>query len=112
MTPEQFFLKNMKYIALLLFFLLALAKVQSCNKAVRLDISTKQYDHVIDSLKDKCQISQDSIQNLNFELKLAKANAKSADEKANAVQSVAEKLKTNTTVNVRGAQIDTVKTKK
>ena len=50
---------------------------------------------------------------LEFELKLQKEKAGEADKRATAVQSVAEKIRANTTttVNVRGAQIDTIKRK-
>lgn len=70
----------------------------------------RQYIHVIDSLQNKYDnlytVSQDSIKKLNFELKLAKENAKSANDKATAVQNAVEKIRSNTTttVVVKGAE--------
>lgn len=109
-TPTQFFDKNMKWIALALLFLLALKSVQSCNRNMRLNISSGEYIYAIDSLENKYdsyyELTQDSIKKLNFELKLAKEHAKSADDRAQAVQSAVEKLKSNTTttVVVKGAE--------
>jgi len=116
MTSEQFFTKNMKWIALALLFLLAIKSMQSCNRGTQLNMSKGTYIHQIDSLKkqyvDYREAAQDSIKKLNFQLQLANQQAKSSDEKASAVQSAVEKLKSNTTVVVRGAQVDTTKIKK
>jgi len=75
-TPEQFFSKNMKWFALALLALFLFKTVQSCNRNMRLDISSGQYIHEIDSLKNKYnayyKVSQDSIKELNYELKLEK----------------------------------------
>lgn len=109
-TPVQFFEKNMKWFALLLLFLFLLKTAQSCNRGMRLNIGAKQYIEQIDSLQnlyDKCrEDSQDSIRKLNFELKLANEQVKSANDRANAVQSAVEKIKSNTTttVVVKGAE--------
>jgi len=109
-TPEQFFSKNMKWIALALFFLLLFSSIKSCNRKMKLDIGSKQYIEQIDSLQtlyDNCrEDSQDSIRKLNFELKLANEQVKSANDKAMAVQNAVEKIKSNTTttVVVKGAE--------
>jgi hypothetical protein len=55
--------------------------------------------------------SSAAIKRLEFELKLESGKASEADKRAAAVQSVAEKIRANTIVNVRGAQMDTIKKK-
>ena len=45
---------------------------------------------------------QDSIKQLQFDLKIAEKMKESANERANAVQSTAEKIKANTTITVKG----------
>jgi uncharacterized protein YbjQ (UPF0145 family) len=78
-------------------------------------IIEKEYKHTIDSLTKKYDILEKSssatIKELQFELKLQTEKAGDADKRAVAVQSVAEKMKANTIVNVRGAEIDTVRRK-
>lgn len=107
-TPQQFFSKNMKWIALALLFLLMFKSVQSCNRNMRLNITSGDYIHQIDSLKNMYnhyyEESQDSIKKLNFELRLATEHAKSADEKANAVQNAVERVRSNTTITVKGVE--------
>lgn len=109
MTPKDFFSKNMKWIALGLFFLFMLKSIQSCNRGTLLDMDKKQYIHIIDSLTIKYdryyKLSQDSIKELNFELRMANKNAESANDKANAVQNAVEKFKTNTTIVVKGEEV-------
>ena len=114
-TPEQFFTKNMKWIALVLLLLLLFKFMQGCNRNMGYSIKEKQYTHTIDSLNIKYtnlkEESRDTIKKLNFELRLQSEKAGEADKRATAVQSVAEKMRANTTVNVRGAEIDTPKRK-
>jgi len=117
MTPEQFFSKNMKWIALGLLFLFLFKSVQSCNRNTIKSMSDKQYTHTIDSLTKKYdkleRETTGEINQLKFELKLQSEKAGAADQRASAVQSVAEKIRANTTttVNVRGATVDTIKRK-
>ena len=115
MTPEQFFTKNLKYITLILLFLLLFKFAQNCNRNMSSNITQKEYMHVIDSLKTKYNNLEKKttidINQLQFELKLQSEKAGAADKRAEAVQSVAEKIKANTTVNVHGAEIDTQKRK-
>lgn len=100
-TPAQFFSKNMKWFALALLFLLALKSVQSCNRKTMLNIEKEVYIEQIDSLENYIRTSEkiyeDSIKILNFQVELERTKAISADQRANAVQSAAEKIKTNTT---------------
>lgn len=107
-TPSQFFEKNMKWFALGLLFLFLFKSVQSCNRNMTINMGSKQYIEQIDSLKTLYgtyyKVSQDSIKELNYELKLAKEQAHASDDRANAVQSAVEKMRTNTTITVKGAE--------
>ena len=104
MTPEQFLNKNMRWFAYAFLLLFLFKSMQSCNRSIQLNTSTIKYEYVVDSLKSNNDYLKDSIKDLKFELNLAKEHAQSADEKANAVQSVVEKLKTNTTITIKGAE--------
>jgi hypothetical protein len=112
-TPQQFFEKNMKWFALAFLCLFLFKSLQTCNRKMVTRISEKEYKHTIDSLTKKYDIleksSSDTIKKLHFEIKLQTEKAGEADKRATAVQSVAEKMRANTTVNVRGAQIDTTR---
>jgi hypothetical protein len=118
-TPKQFFSKNLKWFFLIVVILLVFKSVQGCNRNMGTSIKEKQYTHIIDSLDTRYNEyyskTQDSIKKLNFELELANEQAKSADQRANAVQSAVEKIKSNTTttVVVKGAEEvkDTTKNK-
>ena len=114
-TPEQFFSKNMKWFALALLFLFLFKTTQSCNRKMKLNMGSKQYIEQIDSLKNLYtnyrEETQDSIKKINFELKLAKEQTKAANDRASAVQSAVEKLKSNTTITVKGAEEVKDKTK-
>ncbi|HPI81688.1 MAG TPA: hypothetical protein PK122_00445 [Candidatus Paceibacterota bacterium] len=107
-TPQQFFSKNMKWFALALLFLLMIKSVQSCNRKALLNMGSKQYIEQIDSLKtlynNYYSDSQDSIKKLNFELKLANEQVNAANKRAEAVQSAVEKVRSNTTITVKGAE--------
>jgi hypothetical protein len=119
MTPEQFFSKNMKWLALALLILFLFKSAQSCNRNMGASIKETRYIHIIDSLNTKYNMlekeSTATINELTYELKLAEEKAAAADKRAGAVQSVAEKIRANTTttVNVRGdLKVDTTETKK
>jgi esterase/lipase len=107
-TPTQFFTKNMKWFALALLFLFLFKSVQSCNRNMQINVGSKKYIEQIDSLskeyKEYKETTQDSIKKLNFELKLANEQAEAAKERANAVQSAVEKVRSNTTITVKGAE--------
>jgi hypothetical protein len=115
-TPQNFFEKNMRWIALVLLILLMFKFIQGCNRNMGTTIREKQATHIIDSLNTKYQNlekeSTATVESLKFELKLQSKSAEEADKRANAVQSVAEKVRANTTVNVRGAERDTITRKK
>jgi predicted ribosome quality control (RQC) complex YloA/Tae2 family protein len=76
-------------------------------------VTEKQNKHLIDSLQKNITDLNDSIKTVNWKNKMLESQAESEKRKAEAVQSVAEKIKSNTTttVNVRGAEIDTIKRK-
>jgi hypothetical protein len=103
-TPETFLSKNMKYFAIAFLILFLFKSMQSCNRSMQLNISTTKYNYTVDSLKYKCKLQDDSIKNLNFKLQLSKEHAQSADEKANAIQSAVETLKSNTTITIKGVE--------
>ena len=120
-TPEQFFSKNMKWIALVLFILLSFKTIQSCNRDTLLNIESSQYVEEIDSLKTAHNIevdslqdvydiyydkSQDSIKELNYGLRLAGSQVTAANDKADAVENAVEKIRANTTTTVvfKGAE--------
>jgi len=118
-TPQQFFSKNLKWITLILLFLLALKTMQSCNRKTLLSMEKGDYIEQIDSLQNLYdnyyKESQDSIKKLNFQLELAQEKVNSANDRANAVENAVEKIKANTTttVVVKGAEEvkDTTKNK-
>jgi hypothetical protein len=112
-TSQEFFQKNMKWFALLFLFLFLLKSVQSCNRNMGTRITEKQNKHLIDSLQKSITELNDSIKIVNWKNKMLESQAESEKRKADAIQSVAEKIKSNTTttVNVRGAEIDTTKRK-
>lgn len=107
-TPHQFFSKNMKWFALAFLFLFLFKSIQSCNRNMQLNMGSKKYIEQIDSLKtlynNYYRDSQDSIKKLNFELKLANEQVNAANKRAEAVQSAVEKVRSNTTITVKGAE--------
>jgi len=111
-TPQEFFKNNIKWIALLFFCLFMLKSVQSCNRNMGLTIKEKQTKHTIDSLEKRIDVLDRENSQLTFELRIQSERAGEADRRASAIQSVAEKIKSNTTttVNVRGnVDRDTIK---
>ena len=117
-TPANFFSKNLKWITLALLFLFLFKSTQSCNRKAQLNMGAKVYIEQIDSLKKEYstykEVTQDSIKQLNFELRFAHEQVKAADQRATSVQSAVEKLRANTTttVVVKGAERDTTPIKK
>jgi hypothetical protein len=109
MTPEQFFSKNLKWITLILALFLIIKLIQGCNHNMSDTITRHENTHIIDSLTNKCDSLEKNVDHLKFELTLEQEKAGQADKRANAVQSVAEKIKANTTINVKGAEEDTPK---
>ncbi len=75
---------------------------------MQLNMGTKQYVEQIDSLKTLLnktrQEDQDSIKKLNFELKFTSEQTRAANDRAQAVQNAVERIKSNTTITVKGAE--------
>jgi len=111
MTPPQFFEKNMKWFALGLLLLFLFKSVQSCNRNMGATIKDKNTAHVIDSLTKKYNTyysdSQDTIKFYKFQVKLLESE-RDAEKSKNlilkdqndAVRSVAEKVRNNTTSTI------------
>ena len=111
MTVQDFFKRNLKWVALILLGLFFLKSFQSCNRNMANKRLTKENTHLVDSLNtmhgtEKSQlvlelrVAQDSIQELNYVVKLAEAERDAANRRANAVQSTAEKIRDNTTIKI------------
>lgn len=107
-TPQEFFSKNCKWFLLVFFALFIFKTMQSCNRNIKLNNTSGEYIHTIDSLENYIEKSEkiynDSIKTLSFELKMQQARANSADERADAVKEAVEKIKSNTTITVKGAE--------
>ena len=88
-TPQEFFSKNLKYITIGLFVLFLFKSVQSCNRDTALSIDKKQYIHVIDSLDKKIRVLDDSVKDLNTELKIANIRVQAAEKNVNDVNKAA-----------------------
>jgi len=108
----DFLQKNLKYITLILLALFLLKSFQSCNRSMAINKLTKENIYLVDSLEimygtEKNQlaielkVAIDSIKELNYEVKLAKAGESAADKRANAVQSTAEKVRDHTTTTIK-----------
>jgi hypothetical protein len=76
LTPQQFFSKNLKWIALIIFVLFIFKTAQSCNRGMSLNMSKGEYINQIDSLKTMYNTyykeAEDSIKDLNYSLKYEK----------------------------------------
>ena len=122
---ERWLRKNLKYIAIILLALFLIKTTQSCNRKMSIRTLEKNLTTECDSLlNDKDQIiSTQSIENdslkieivtrdymikdLTSDLKIAGVRVDEAQRRADAVQRTAEKVKSNTTIEIRGAERDT-----
>jgi len=126
-TPQQFFSKNMKWILLVVSILFVVKSVQSCNRNMVITNMNTEIIHLNDSLSATYGTEKETLllqlrecekenTQLEYEVKLANAAEKSANERADAVQSTAEKTRSNTTstIVVKGAEeiVDSTKVKK
>jgi len=121
---ENFFSKNSKYFYIVFVILFLFFGVKSCNRGMTISKLEKEKTYIVDSLHSMYQnqietleidlsIAKDSILVLNYEVKLAAKGELSANERANAVQSTAEKIKENTKITIENkSQSDTVSVKK
>jgi len=126
-TPEQFFKKNMKWVLLVLSVLFLVKTVQSCNRNMTITNLNDEIIHLNDSLSATYGTEKETLllqlrdcekenTQLEYEVKLADAAKEAANKRADAVQSTAEKTRSNTTstIVVKGAEevVDSTKVKK
>lgn len=127
---EKWLRKNLKYITLILLTLFLLKTTQSCNRKMSLKTMEKnltmEYDSLlneaksiislqtyeIDSLENEIVTRDYMIKDLTTDLKIAGVRVDEAQRRADAVQRTAEKVKSNTTIQIKGAEEDTSKIKK
>ena len=116
-TPEQFFKKNMKWILLVVTILFLVKSVQSCNRNMTITNLSDEIIQLEDSLsltygteKEELLLQLRNCEKLTSDLehdvKLANSQRDEANKRADAVQSTAEKTRSNTTstIVVKGAE--------
>ena len=126
---ERWLKKNLRYIAIILLIFSLFKTVQSCNRKMSIRIQDKNLSEICDSIvneKDKVIVEKniviDSLENeitirdfmikdYENELKIAGVKVNEAEKRAESILSVAEKIKTNTTIEVKGVEeiIDSTK---
>jgi hypothetical protein len=126
-TPQQFFSKNMKWVLLVVSILFVVKSVQSCNRNMVITAKNNEIIHLNDSLSTTYGTEKETLllqlrecekenTELEYEVKLANAGKESANKRADAVQSTAEKTRSNTTstIVVKGAEevVDSTEVKK
>ena len=117
--------KNLKYIALILMALLFMKTFQSCNRKMSLRVVEKNLTYemdsllgqkdliiseknlVIDSLESEILTRDFLIKDLYNDLEVAGVKVDAAERRADAVQQTAERIKQNTTIEVKGVERDT-----
>lgn len=112
-TPEQFFSKNMKWILLVVTILFFVKFVQSCNRNMTITTLNEKIVELNDSISLVQRTERENLLNcekinsdLTYQVELAKSLRDEANKRADAVQSTAEKTRTNTTstIVVKGAE--------
>ena len=115
---EPWIKKNLKYITIALIVLLLFSKMQSCSRNLSHKAEVKELIIEKDSIKNTLSFANQElltqvndqymvIKELQYELKIAGVRAEEAQKRANAVLTTAEKIKTNTTIEIKGAEKDT-----
>ena len=125
---EKWLKRNLKYIVIVLIGILVISKIQSCNRKMSNRIAEKNLvenrdsllheknliigkkDLAIDSLKTVIITRNYEILDLERDLEIAGIKVNAAERRADAVQRTAEKVKSNTTIQIKGAERDTTKT--
>jgi hypothetical protein len=97
----KWFEKNYIYVVLALFIMTGFKSCQSCSRQMMNKKIEKTCKHEQDSLKNRIDVLEDSLKNLNYRLNLAKEQTGAADKRAASIQSVAEKIKSNSTTVVK-----------
>jgi len=126
---EKWLKKNLGYITIVLLALFLLKSTQSCNRKMALRTQEKtlsvEHDSImkeknayiyslnlnIDSLKKEVLTRDFIINDLTNDLKIAGVKVDAAERRAEAVQRTAEKVKSNTTIQVTGVERDTTNKK-
>lgn len=121
--------KNLRYITLVLLALFFIKTFQSCNRKMALrvvetnlteerdsllnmkDIIISEKDFVIDSLEAEILTKEFLIRDLYNDLEIAGVKVDEAQRRADAVQRTAERIKQNTTIEVKGVERDTTENK-
>jgi hypothetical protein len=121
--------KNLRYITIAFAILFVIKSVQSCNRKMTLNIVEKNLteecdsisagkdakihskDIIIDSLETEITTRDFMIKDLTNDLKIAGVRVDEAQKRADAIQRTAEKIKSNTTIEIKGAEQDTTKNK-
>ena len=124
---EKWLKKNLKYVVIILMALFLIKTVQSCNRKMTLRVVERNLTMDCDSAlnaKNKIILNEVSendslrkeiltrdfiIKDLTNELKIAGVKVDAADRRADAVIRTAEKIRTNTTIEIKGAERDTSK---
>lgn len=101
MKLNQILQKHGKKIVIAMLILLALKNFQSCNRKHVVQTLETKITATSDSLNRQIEQARDSIVKLQYELKLAKFSVESAEKRAEAVQSTAEKTVRNTTIQIK-----------
>jgi len=122
---ERWINKNLKWITLVLIGLFLIKSIQSCNRGMSLTVVEKRLTEecdsiikykdqiinnkllVIDSLNKELLTRDFMIKDLNTDLKIAGVKVNAAQRRADAVQRTAERVKSNTTIEIIGAKRDT-----
>jgi hypothetical protein len=122
MAAKQFLEKNQKYIVLILLALFFIKTFQSCNRNMTVNKLNKEIVYLTDSLNTmmtnetgmlllELNKAKDSIKTLHYEVKLAQSKEISANNRADAIQSTAAKIRENTTIKIENnSHRDTVST--
>jgi len=111
MDVQQFFKKNLRYIALILLALFFVKSFQSCNRNMTIKKMDKEIVYLNDSLNTMHGTEKEALvlqlrdcnnfnQKLEYEVKLANTEKDAANKRADAVQSTAEKIRDNTTIKI------------
>jgi len=120
MDVQQFFKKNLRYITLIILALFFIKSFQSCNRNMQVRKLEKEIVQLNDSLStmhgtekafliEQLEVAEDSIKELNYQVKLANAERDAANKRADAVQSTAERVRENTTIKIENkSETDTV----
>ena len=122
---EKWLKKNLRYITIVLLALFLIKTTQSCNRKMALSTQEKKLTaesdsllamkdqiilnntFIIDSLDIEVLTRDFMINDLTNDLKIAGVKVDAAEKRADAVQRTAERVKSNTIIQVKGVERDT-----